>query len=206
MSLVPVLGTLAVGLSIAFAWPQAVRARRAHDVSGISAPSTLLLVLTSTTWLGYGLAIGDLAVIAGNGVALTAAAVTLAVLIRRDAVGDAPLLPLVAAWAVVLASLLAAATALGWGSAPVGMFGAVLGISMTIPQAWRASRGHGTGGVSLLTHLLLMAVMATWLLYGLLVADPVIWIPNVLGVTVVGTVVAVLVRHGDPASVLAPAP
>lgn len=192
-------------LSIAFAWPQAWRAARADDVSGISAPTTLLLICTSTTWLLYGLAVADASLIAGNGVTMLAAMLTLAVVLRRSVERPAALAPLLVAWLAVLTIVALVAGALDLGPAPVGVLGAVLGVTMSIPQAWRITRGHGTEGVSLATYVLLMAVMTSWLVYGLLLGDPVVWSPNVFGLVVVGAVVAAIVVHRSPADRLEPA-
>jgi uncharacterized protein with PQ loop repeat len=208
VALVGVVGAMGVVLSVAFAWPQALSARRADDVTGVSGPANVLLLLTATTWTLYSLAIGDLALIVANGVCVGAAATTLEALHRRGHLDPAATGRLVAAWGFALTVVIATSAALDLGAAPVGVLAAALGISMSVPQAWRALRGHGVEGVSLTTYLLLMAVMATWLVYGLLVGDPVVWVPNVIGLVVVAVVVAVLVarREPDTSVMFAPAP
>jgi uncharacterized protein with PQ loop repeat len=190
---VGLFGTLGVVLSIVFAWPQALRARRAEDLSGVSAQTTLLLVFTATTWLLYGALVRDAAIVVANLVTVLAAALTLTTLLRRGRTDLAELLPLVGGWVLVLV-VAAGGGVLTDGATPIGLFGAALGISMSVPQAWRVARGHGTEGVSLATYLLLLAVMATWLAYGLLLHDPVLWVPNLVGIAVVAGVVAVLLR------------
>jgi uncharacterized protein with PQ loop repeat len=197
MSLVGVVGAIGVVLSIAFAWPQALAARRADDVSGVSSSASLLLLLTATTWTIYSLAVADVSLVVANLVTALAAAVTLEALVRRKHVAVAASILLVLAWALALAAVASLAGVLDAGPAPVGILAAALGISMSVPQAWRAARGHGVEGVALTTYFLLMGVMATWLAYGLLLGDPVIWFPNVLGLAVVGSVVAILAGRRD---------
>jgi uncharacterized protein with PQ loop repeat len=189
------LGTLGVVLSIAFAWPQARAARRADDITGVSGPANLLLLLTATTWLLYSAAIADAALSIANGVTVAAALLTLDALWRRDALALRPTGLVLGAWATTLALVALAAGAFDLGPGPVGILGACLGVSMSVPQAWRAATGHGVEGVALSTYVLLMALMATWLAYGLARADAVVWIPNVMGVVVVAVVVGVLVSR-----------
>jgi MtN3 and saliva related transmembrane protein len=62
--------------TIAFV-PQAWRSWRTRDLSGISLPMYVLFTLGVALWLGYGLAIGSLPVIAANAVTLLLAAVVL---------------------------------------------------------------------------------------------------------------------------------
>lgn len=195
MSFVGLVGVLGVVLSIAFAWPQALEARRADDVTGISGPANMLLLLTATTWTIYSVAVADTSLTVANIVTIAAAAVTLEALLRQGHLPAVPSMLLMGSWAVALAAVMLATRTFDWGPAPIGMLGAALGISMSVPQAWRVSRGHGTDGVALSTYVLLMGVMSTWLVYGLLQSDPVIWVPNVIGVVVVGFVVGVLVSH-----------
>ena len=62
--------------TIAFV-PQAWQSWRTRDLSGISLPMYVLFTLGLALWLGYGLAIGSLPVIAANGVTLMLASVVL---------------------------------------------------------------------------------------------------------------------------------
>ncbi len=57
--------------------PQAWQSWRTRDLSGISLPMYALFTLGVALWLGYGLAIGSLPVIAANSVTLMLAAIVL---------------------------------------------------------------------------------------------------------------------------------
>ncbi len=77
----PDLGTLlgypaAFLTTIAFV-PQAWQSWRTRDLSGISLPMYALFTLGVALWLGYGVVIGSLPVIAGNGITLVLASVVL---------------------------------------------------------------------------------------------------------------------------------
>ncbi|MDD2720179.1 MAG: SemiSWEET transporter [Gallionella sp.] len=57
--------------------PQAWQSWRTRDLSGISLPMYALFTLGVALWLGYGLAIGSMPVIASNGVTLILASLVL---------------------------------------------------------------------------------------------------------------------------------
>jgi MtN3 and saliva related transmembrane protein len=62
--------------TIAFV-PQAWQSWRTRNLSGISLPMYALFTLGVALWLGYGLMIGSLPVIAANGITLALASVVL---------------------------------------------------------------------------------------------------------------------------------
>jgi MtN3 and saliva related transmembrane protein len=62
--------------TIAFV-PQALHSWRSRDLSGISLPMYTLFTLGVALWLGYGLVIGSLPIIAANGMTLVLASVVL---------------------------------------------------------------------------------------------------------------------------------
>ncbi len=62
--------------TIAFV-PQALHSWRTRDLSGISLPMYALFTLGVALWLGYGLVIGSLPVIAANAATLVLASVVL---------------------------------------------------------------------------------------------------------------------------------
>ncbi len=62
--------------TIAFV-PQAWQSWRTRDLSGVSLPMYALFTLGVALWLGYGIAIGSLPVIAANSVTLMLAALVL---------------------------------------------------------------------------------------------------------------------------------
>ena len=71
------LGYPAAFLTTAAFVPQAWQSWRTRDLSGISLPMYALFTLGVALWLGYGLAIGSLPVIAANAVTLALASVVL---------------------------------------------------------------------------------------------------------------------------------
>ena len=62
--------------TIAFV-PQALHSWRTRDLSGISLPMYAMFTMGVALWLGYGLVIGSLPVIAANAVTLVLASVVL---------------------------------------------------------------------------------------------------------------------------------
>jgi hypothetical protein len=60
--------------------------------------------------------------------------------------------------------------------------------------AWVVAAGVVTEGLSLASYLLLLSVVATWFVYGVLEANPVVWLPNAIAILVVGMVVVILAR------------
>jgi len=75
--------------TIAFV-PQALHSWRTRDLSGISLPMYALFTLGVALWLGYGLVIGSLPIIAANAVTLLLASVVLwlkILQVRRGAAG-----------------------------------------------------------------------------------------------------------------------
>jgi uncharacterized protein with PQ loop repeat len=66
-----------------------VHALRSDDVSGISVAMYVLLIVSSTCWLLYGIAIGDLLVSAPNLISIPCASLILAKVARRPVVLEA---------------------------------------------------------------------------------------------------------------------
>ena len=71
------LGYPAAFLTTVAFLPQAWQSWRTRDLSGISLPMYALFTLGVAFWLGYGLAIGSLPVIAANTITLLLASVVL---------------------------------------------------------------------------------------------------------------------------------
>ncbi len=75
--------------TIAFV-PQALHSWRTRDLSGISLPMYAMFTLGVALWLGYGVVIGSLPIIAANAVTLLLASVVLwlkILQVRRGAAG-----------------------------------------------------------------------------------------------------------------------
>ena len=189
------VGGLAVALEVVFAWPQASKALRAPDVAGISAVTAVLMVLTATSWLAYGIAVSDPVVIVANLVMAIATLVIAGALVARGRLGAPLALGSSAAWAAVAVGALAL-----FGPAGLGAVGATIGISMGLPQAARAVRTGSVAGVAISSYVLLGCLQASWLVYGLLIADAVIVVPNIIAlpITIAVTTVLAVRRAGEP--------
>ncbi|MBI5269621.1 MAG: SemiSWEET transporter [Burkholderiales bacterium] len=81
-TLLPLLGYAAATLTTVAFVPQAWLTLRTRDVRGISALTYSLFTAGVACWLGYGLYLGDWAMIAANSVTLPLAASILAVKLR----------------------------------------------------------------------------------------------------------------------------
>ena len=73
----PLLGYPAAFFTTVAFVPQAWQSWRTRDLSGISLPMYTLFTLGVSLWLGYGLAIGSVPVVAANAVTLMLASVVL---------------------------------------------------------------------------------------------------------------------------------
>ena len=188
------VGAVAVGLELVFAWPQAVDAVRSPDIGGVSPVTAVLMVLTGLSWLGYGIVAGDPVVIVANAVMAVATLVIAGALAARRAMPARVALALVGPWAVVATAAFAL-----WGAVGLGTVGAALGIGMGVPQAVHAVRSGTVAGVAISSYVMLAGLQAAWLVYGLLVADTVIVVPNVIALPVSLSVVAVLLLRSTRA-------
>lgn len=82
MSLVTALGLAAAFCTTAAFVPQAVRTWRTRSTGDLSLQMYVVLVAGTALWLAYGLAIGDVPLIAANGITLLLAASILYVKLR----------------------------------------------------------------------------------------------------------------------------
>ncbi|MEZ5206357.1 MAG: SemiSWEET family transporter [Acidimicrobiales bacterium] len=183
------VGAAAVGLGMPmFAWPQAVDAVRSPDVSGVSTVTATLMVLVGLSWLAYGVGVADPMVIVANLVMLSATLVIAGALARRRAWRGAPPPP---SWRCGR-----------WPSPPPrwsgttgpAVVGSIVGIGMGVPQAVHVVRSGTVAGVAISSYVLLALLQGTWLLYGVLVGDAVIVVPNVIALPVSLGVLGILVR------------
>lgn len=167
-----VFGSVAAGLTMLFAWPQAIRALRTRTSEGLSLTSTLLMGTSGLLWSVYGFATSSMYILVAN-LSVACAAMVIARVFRARH----PLLPfaLVAgAGAVVALAALA-------GPATTGLVGVVFAGAMTLPQAIVALRARTSlAAVSALTYLLLATNAACWIVYGALIADAVVVAPNLV--------------------------
>ena len=76
----------------------------------------------------------------------------------------------------------------------LGIVSAVLTSLSYIPQVRKALPRHSTRDLSLRTLIVLTVGLAGWILYGLIIADPIIAIANTAGAGLAATVLACKVR------------
>lgn len=156
------------------AWPQAGRIVAGRDVAGVSALSWLLLLSACITWLTIGLTLRIPFTIAYN---VLAGASTLTVLgvigghrptlwVHTVATGAGAALINVAVYAIA-------------GPAGTSILGVTLSMTMFMPQAITAVR-HPGPGISTAAWSAALITAATWGLYGLLIHQWVLVIPNVV--------------------------
>ncbi len=74
-----VIGGLAVGLTMVQFIPQVIKAYKSRQLQSLSVATFLLVVITATTWIVYGVLRKDLVVITANALVLGSA---VAILIR----------------------------------------------------------------------------------------------------------------------------
>lgn len=191
MELTALVGWTATALGISFAWPQALHAMRSPSLLGISPTAQVLTLVTSLSWVLYGVVIGDGIMVVANAAAGSAVAVTTGILLLRRHLAPTSLVGALVVWAAALALAVAVL-----GDQAAGIVGGSLGVAMTVPQAVALRRGVVPDGVSAATYALLAATMGCWLLYGVLQRDLVIMAPNVFAGPVV-VLVLVLVRRAQ---------
>jgi len=166
---------LAIVFTVSFAWPQVVRAMR-HGVEGVSVSAILQSLLSASAWFGYGVAtqqpvvmISDVGVVSGQ-------LIVTYLLVRDGALGrKAGMAAIVGSVAVIALAQVALLTTL-----LVSVAG-IVGLSSAATQLLEVRREpHKLEGLSAGTYALLAGVATSWLVYGLLRADLVIILPNMV--------------------------
>lgn len=167
-ALVSVAGT---ALNAVYAWPQVTRALR--TVVGLSLGTVLLGYVSRLAWACYAVVRHDLGLLAGQ-LPPALAFLTLAVVVirRRPALRTRALVSLGlfssgtlgVAWCLPLLSAVAVATA----------------ALTAVPQLLAPATPGAAAGVSGRMYVLAAAASATWLTYGLLLGDPVIYLSHAL--------------------------
>ncbi len=147
---VSVVGAVTVVLALAFGVPQWLRVRRTGSVSGISLPSIVNSLVSTTAWLLYGLHLHDVWITATSVAGLPALVVTATAVLRLGGSRSGLWIP--AAWAAVLV------TAALLGPVLPTAFPTVLGASVlwyVTPAASTAWRSADVSGVASGTWMLL---------------------------------------------------
>ncbi|MFB9375506.1 SemiSWEET family transporter [Kineococcus gynurae] len=172
---VPTLGLVAAGLGIVTGVPQVVRLLRTPDASGLSYPSAVLGVLSSSGWLLYGLQLLDPAQLVANVPGLLCALATLVLIARRLGLRLAPAALAAAAWAGVLT----AATLLG-GPVLVGIAATVVSLVKMLPQVLVVLSRTPLHGLAPGTFALTQLSATLWSVYGAATAQTSVTVCSVI--------------------------
>ena len=165
--LTTVAGALTAVLALAFGLPQYLHVRRTGSVAGISLPSIVNSLVSTTAWLAYGVWLGDVWVTVTSLVGLPALAAAGWVSLRHGASRQGLWVP--ALWSGLLLAALAVTPWL-----PTA-FATVLGASVLWyvgPAAATAWRSADVSGVAAGTWLLLLVDGGVAGLYGVLADVP----------------------------------
>ena len=83
-----------------------------------------------------------------------------------------------------------------FGATAIGMLAAVLTTLAFVPQVVKTWRSHSTHDISLGTFALLVAGVATWLVYGALIGDVPLILANGVTLLLAGTILVLKIRNG----------
>ncbi|NIZ91444.1 SemiSWEET family transporter [Kineococcus rubinsiae] len=185
LSLISFLGLVAAALGILTGLPQVVRLVRTPDASGLSYSSAVLGVLSSATWLTYGVMLLDPAQLLANVPGVTCAVVTAVLSARRLGLRLARTWQACAAWALVVA----AAAVLG-GPAVVGMAATVVSLVKMLPQVRTVLRREPLTGLAPATFFLTQVSATTWTVYGLATGQVSVVVCSLVSVVLAGVVLS----------------
>jgi uncharacterized protein with PQ loop repeat len=206
--MIAVLGLLAAALSIAVIWPQVWLSCRHGRTLGLSPTSTWLSVALNLCWLSFGLLTGDAAqilthVVVGGGNTAVLAALLLSQphlrsprMLIRTAAGGAGLAAL-ALGSLASVALLDAAPAVV--AATLGSVIGLVGAAAALLQPLRLvlDPGRDLSGLSPKRWQLGAGSCAMWTTYGLLIAQPMVWLSAGFGLGC-AVVMCALLRRGRP--------
>lgn len=183
-----VFGLLGVILNQAFIWPQVRRAM--GSVEGVAALTVLGGMLARSSWVAYGFLLGDVPLVVGNITVTSGFLILWFLLLRRADAQRSLLVGLAAVVVAVAAATLAGDLVLGW-------FAVVTAAVVNVPQMVRVLVDRNQlAGVSVATYLLIASASASWIVYGLLVDEPLIALPHLLlGPTALVTAWVAAVSH-----------
>lgn len=175
MSLTTIVGFFATGTSIAFVWPQVVRVFAKDSTEGISPYSFLQGCSGSLMWTIYGINKPEGQVALSNGLLVVALSSILYVCVKHKKISwSIPVFTLTTVF--VIGSLIAnySITLMGWCTVAIGA-------PAIIPQVVRVYRTEHLYGVSAAMYGLLSFCCLTWLIYGAMIDDWFVSLPNVIG-------------------------
>ena len=167
------LGVLCTLLGLSFVWPQVIRVFRA-GVEGISPRGQLQAISGGTLWTIYGFATANPPLITANLICLVLACVIAVVMVRHHKM---PAWHLIAA----LTGFIAFGTAMSLISPSItGWFAIVIGATSILPQTIYALRYANLSGLSVPMYCMLVTSCSLWTLYGFVIGDLLVSMPNFL--------------------------
>jgi uncharacterized protein with PQ loop repeat len=175
VSITTVVGVFATCTSIAFIWPQVVRVFAKDSTEGISPPSFLQGCSGSLMWTIYGVNKPETQVAISNGLLVIALSAILFVCVKHKRIAWwVPVLTLAVVF--ILGSIIAnySMTMMGWCTVAIGA-------PAIIPQVVRVYRTEHLYGVSAAMYALLFVCCLTWLIYGAMINDWFVSLPNLVG-------------------------
>lgn len=172
---------------------QAWRVHR-HGAAGVSVVTWMGLSASTACWLTYGLALGDVALIATNVPAFLVSVVIMVTLVRAGVATWRTWLLVLAATGIFIAASLATV-----GSAPIGAAASAFLVGRIFPQLWLALREEDVTGISIGTWVGNAVTKAPWAVYGIAIGNVFVGGSALIGVVVSLVIVAVVLRRrGTP--------
>jgi uncharacterized protein with PQ loop repeat len=169
------VGFFATATSVAFIWPQVVRVFVKNSTEGISPPSFLQGCSGSLMWTIYGLNKPEGQVALSNGLLVIALSLILFVCVKHEKIRwTIPVFTLIAVLIVGTVIANYSITLMGWCTVAIGA-------PAIIPQVVRVYRTEHLYGVSAAMYGLLSFCCLTWLIYGAMIDDWFVSLPNIIG-------------------------
>ncbi|MFM8814678.1 MAG: SemiSWEET family transporter, partial [Actinomycetes bacterium] len=163
-----------ISLSFTFTIPQAYRVVRRNTVEGISVPSQLQNVSGSILWVIYGIASSTHLVVLANLMTICGFGTVVFMQVRLKAVSA------LRALGVEVFVILAALVALAISRNLLGAIAVVVGATGIVPQVFRAAKTSHLVGISVVTFIMVATMSTSWGIYGLLIDDVYVALPNVV--------------------------
>ena len=176
MSITTIVGFIAPFLSIAFIWPQVVRVFVKNSTEGLSPHSLLQGCSGSVLWTIYGIYKSNIQLTLANAAVAFAISLILFVCVRHKKIEW--WMPVVLLIAVLIAGIVVA----NYSLMMIGWFTIAVGAPAIIPQVVRVYRTEHLYGVSATMHGLLFLCCVSWFVYGALIDDWFVSLPNVIGI------------------------
>lgn len=172
MEFLDIFSVWCISLSFIFTIPQAYRVVKRKTVEGISVPSQLQNVSGSILWVVYGFASSVHLVVLANVVTICGFGTVVLMQVRLGAIS------LTRALTVELSVLAAAFLALAISRDVLGVLAVLVGATGIVPQVIRAATTNHLVGISVVTFVLVIVMSASWGIYGIIINDLYVALPN----------------------------